>query len=61
MSVLTILLVLVVVGVILWLINAYVPMPANFKRFVNVVIIIILIIWLLRVFGLWGAMSDVKV
>ena len=43
--------VLVVVGVILWLINSYIPMQATLKKILNVVAVIAVIIWLLSVFG----------
>ena len=45
-------LVLVVVGVILWLINTYLPMQATVKKILNVVVIVVVVIWLLGVFGL---------
>jgi hypothetical protein len=44
-------LVLVVVGVLLWLVNNYIPMDANIKKILNIVVIIVVILWLLRVFG----------
>ncbi len=53
MNVLTILLVLIVVGVVLWLINKYIPMDATVKKILNAVVIIILVIWLLKAFGIW--------
>ncbi len=61
MSLLTLLLVIVVVGVILWLINSFIPMDSKIKMILNVVVVIILIIWLLKAFGVWGAMGSVKV
>ena len=61
MSLITILLVLIVVGVILWLINSYIPMDSKIKTILNVVVVIVLIIWLLRAFGVWGALGNVKV
>jgi hypothetical protein len=48
----TLILTLVVVGVILWLINTYVPMDAKIKQILNIVIVIAVILWLLKVFGL---------
>jgi hypothetical protein len=44
-------LVLVIVGVLLWLVNNYIPMDANIKKILNIVVIIVVILWLLRVFG----------
>lgn len=61
MSLITVLIVIVVVGVVLWLINSYVPMDGKIKTILNVVVVIILIIWLLKAFGVWGAMGDVRV
>jgi hypothetical protein len=43
---------LIVVGVLLWLVNAYVPMDAKIKNILNVVVVVVVILWLLRVFGL---------
>jgi len=45
---------LIVVGVILWLINRYIPMDGSIKSILNAVVVIGVIIWLLRVFGIWG-------
>ena len=52
MSLLTILLVLIIVGVLLWLVNTKIPMDGTVKTILNVVVIIALIIWLLKVFNL---------
>jgi len=52
---------LVVVGVILWLINSYIPMQATIKRILNAVVIIVVVIWLLSVFGLIGPISGFRI
>lgn len=52
---------LVVVGVILWVINSYIPMQATIKKILNVVVIIVVILWLLNVFGVLGPMSGMHV
>ncbi|MFN3944557.1 MAG: Thivi_2564 family membrane protein [Allosphingosinicella sp.] len=52
MSILTILLVIIVVGVLLWLVNTYVPMQGTIKSIFNAVVIILLVVWLLDAFGL---------
>ncbi|MBK1732393.1 Thivi_2564 family membrane protein [Thiococcus pfennigii] len=52
---------LVVVGVILWLINNYIPMDGTIKKILNVVVIIVVILWLLSAFGILGDMSAVRV
>lgn len=61
MPIITILLVIIVVGVLLWLVNSYIPMDAKVKRILNVVIIIILVVWLLKIFGVLAMLSGVKV
>jgi len=52
MSLLTILLVIVVVGVLLWLVNAYIPMQPTIKSILNGVVTILLVLCLLQAFGL---------
>ena len=61
MPLLSVVLVLIVVGVLLWLINTYIPMDRKIKNILNIVVVIIVIIWLLQAFGLMGALSGVKV
>jgi len=53
--------VLVVVGVLLWVINSYIPMQANIKKILNVVVVIAVIIWLLNVFGIIGNLSAIRI
>jgi hypothetical protein len=52
MSLITIIVILVLVGVMLWLINAYIPMASPIKTILNIVVVLAVIIWLLSVFGL---------
>ena len=54
MSLISLLVVLIVVGVILWLINTYIPMDAKIKKILNVVVVIAVILWLLQAFGILG-------
>lgn len=61
MPLLTIILVLVVAGVILWLVNKYVPMDAKIKNILNIVVVIIVIIWLLRAFGILDSLKSVRI
>jgi hypothetical protein len=60
MPILTILIVLIVVGVILWLINSYIPMASPIKAILNVVVIIVLVIWLLQAFGILGSIRNFR-
>jgi hypothetical protein len=52
MPLIQIVLLLIVVGVVLWLINQYIPMAASIKSILNAVVVIAVIIWLLNVFGI---------
>ena len=61
MSILTILIVLIVVGVILWLINTYIPMQSTIKSILNAVVIIVVVLWLLQAFGVLGELGRVQV
>jgi hypothetical protein len=61
MPLIQLVIVLVVVGVILWLINSYIPMQATLKKILNVVVVIAVIIWLLSVFGVIGNISNIRI
>ncbi len=61
MPLLQILLVLVVVGVLLWLVNSYIPMQGTIKSILNAVVIIVVVLWLLDVFGLLHSLSRIHV
>lgn len=61
MSPLTLIIVLVVVGVLLWLINTYVPMDAKIKMILNVVAVIAVVLWLLKAFGLLNELDAIRV
>jgi hypothetical protein len=58
MPILTIVLVLIAVGVVLWLINRYIPMQSTIKNILNAVVVIAVVIWLLKVFGVWGSLTN---
>ena len=54
MSLISLLVFLIVVGVTLWLINTYIPMDAKIKNILNIVVVIVVILWLLQAFGILG-------
>jgi hypothetical protein len=54
-------LVLVVAGVILWLINSYIPMDGKIKNILNIVVVIAIVLWLLKAFGLLDSMKSINV
>lgn len=45
---------LIVVGVLLWLVNNYIPMDGKIKQILNIVVVVGVVIWLLRAFGILG-------
>ena len=61
MSLISVVVVLVVVGVILWLVNNYIPMDAKIKNVLNVVVLIVVCVWLLQAFGIIGSVNDVRI
>jgi hypothetical protein len=56
-----IIIVLIVVGVLLWLVNNYIPMDGKIKNILNVVVVILVVLWLLQAFGLLGSLGGVRV
>lgn len=61
MPLIQLVIILVVIGVILWVINSYIPMQSTIKKILNAVVVIAVIIWLLSVFGLIGNLSTIRV
>ncbi len=61
MPLINVLLVLIVVGVLLWLVNTYVPMDSKIKNILNIVAVIIVVIWLLRAFGLLDSLQGIRI
>ncbi len=61
MSLVSLVVTLIVVGVLLWLINTYIPMDGKIKRILNVVVVICVILWLLSAFGILGHSGDIRV
>jgi preprotein translocase subunit SecE len=61
MSLVSVLLVLIVVGVILWLINSYIPMDRKIKNILNIVVVIAVVLWLLRAFGVLDSLNNVRI
>ncbi|WP_366937042.1 Thivi_2564 family membrane protein [Acidithiobacillus sp.] len=53
-SLIHVVLVLIVVGVLLWLVNSYIPMASSIKSILNVLVVIIVVLWLLSVFGIFN-------
>ena len=61
MPLITLVTILIVVGVALYAINNYIPMDGKIKSIVNAVIVIVVLLWLLRVFGVLDSLSFIRV
>jgi hypothetical protein len=61
MPLLQVVMVLVVVGVLLWLVNRFIPMQGTIKSILNAVVVIAVVFWLLNVFGLLHNLSRIRV
>jgi hypothetical protein len=61
MSLISVVVALVIVGVVLWLINTYIPMDGKIKSILNVVVIIVVAIWLLQAFGILGSINGIHI
>ncbi len=61
MDLINVIIVLMVVGVLLWLINTYLPMQGTIKSILNAVVVIAVVLWLLRIFGLLTYLTSVNI
>jgi hypothetical protein len=61
MPLLTILIVLIVAGVLLWLVNTYIPMDHKIKTILNIVVVIVVIVWLLKLFGILTYLKGIQI
>ena len=59
MPLISIAIVLIVVGLLLWLVNTYIPMASPIKTILNVVVVLGVVLWLLSVFGVIGGLPVV--
>jgi hypothetical protein len=61
MPLIQVLIVLIVVGVLLWLVNSYIPMQSAIKSILNAVVVIVVVLWLLNVFGVLHSVTNLRV
>jgi hypothetical protein len=61
MPLLQVLMVLIVVGVLLWLVNNFIPMAGSIKSILNAVVVIVTVLWLLNIIGLFHSLSRMRV
>lgn len=61
MPLLQIVFILIVVGVLLWLVNRFIPMAGSIKSILNSVVVIGVVLWLLNALGLFHSLSRIRV
>ena len=61
MSLISLAVTLIVIGVLLWLVNTYIPMDGKIKKILNVVEVICVVVWLLYAFGILDRSSEIRV
>ena len=60
MSLISIVISLVVVGVLLWLVNTYIPMDAKIKKVLNIAVMVVVVLWLLNLFGVLDHLRNIR-
>jgi hypothetical protein len=61
MPLINLVVVLIMVGVLLWLVNSYIPMDGKIKSILNIVVVIGVVLWLLQAFGVLGSLNSVQI
>ena len=61
MPLIQVLIALIVIGVLLWLVNTYIPMQSAIKSILNAVVVIVVVLWLLNVFGVLHSLTNLRV
>ena len=61
MTLINLIIILMVVGVILWLINTYLPMDGKIKSILNGVVVVVVVLWLFRVFGVLDSLTAIHI
>jgi len=61
MPLINVVMTLIVVGVLLWLVNKYIPMDGKIKSLLNIVVVVAVVLWLLNAFGVMGNLGNVRI
>ena len=61
MPLINLIIILVVVGLLLWLVNNYIPMDRKIRTVLNVIVVIVVVLWLLQVFGILGPIGNIRI
>lgn len=61
MTLIALVVILIIVGVLLWLVNTQIPMDPTIRKILNVVVVIVVVLWLLTVFGILPELNQIRV
>jgi hypothetical protein len=61
MPLIELIIVIALVGVVMWAINTYIPMSAGMKKLLNIAVVVVVVLWLLKLFGIFDSLSTVTV
>ena len=61
MSLISLVVTLIIIGVLLWLVNTYIPMDGKIKKILNIVVVVCVVLWLLSAFGILNSSGDIRV
>lgn len=61
MPLISILILLIIVGILMYCVNAFIPMASPYKELVNIVVVLFVLVWLLQVFGALGPLQGVRI
>ena len=61
MPLINLVVILIVVGVLLWLVNNYIPMDSKIKTILNVVVVIGVVVWLLQALGMLSSVENIRI
>jgi UDP-N-acetylmuramyl pentapeptide phosphotransferase/UDP-N-acetylglucosamine-1-phosphate transferase len=61
MSLISLVITLIVVGVLLWLVNSYIPMDSKIKNILNIVVVVAVVVWLLNILGLMDSLRGIRI
>jgi hypothetical protein len=61
MPLISVVITLIVIGVLLWLVNTYIPMDGKIKKILNIVVVICVVVWLLYAFGILNRADEITV
>ena len=61
MPLINLVIILLVVGILLWAVNTYIPMDRKIKNILNIVVVLVVVIWLLQVFGVLGSLDSIRI